>query len=92
MFQENEISLCFSDFTLIQISRIINLTCFNFETIFDAIADNSSCSEQGETIDTSMYFKANIYAISSDTHQLQFIKLHHFKLERFKSIYWVPWN
>ena len=27
--------------------------------------------------------KANIYAISSDTHQLQFIKLHHFKLERF---------
>ena len=26
---------------------------------------------------------ANIYAISSDTHQLQFIKLHHFKQERF---------
>ena len=30
--------------------------------------------------------KANIYAISSDTNQLQFIKLHHFKLEIFKSI------
>ena len=30
MFQENEISLCFSDFTLmhLQISRIINLICF----------------------------------------------------------------
>ena len=27
--------------------------------------------------------KAKIYAISSDTHQLQFIKLHHFKQERF---------
>ena len=28
-------------------------------------------------------FKAKIYEISSDTHQLQFIKLHHFKQERF---------
>ena len=27
--------------------------------------------------------KANIYAISSDTHQLQFIKPHNFKQERF---------
>ena len=25
--------------------------------------------------------KAKMYAISSDTHQLQFLKLHHFKLE-----------
>ena len=31
-------------------------------------------------------FKATIWAISSDIHHLQFIKLHHFKLERFKSI------
>ncbi len=30
--------------------------------------------------------KAKMYAISSDTHQLQLIKLHHLKLERFKSI------
>ena len=30
--------------------------------------------------------KAKMLAISSDTHQLQLIKLHHFKLERFKSI------
>ena len=30
--------------------------------------------------------KAEMYAKSSDTHKLQFIKLHHFKLERFKSI------
>ena len=30
--------------------------------------------------------KAKIEAISSDGHQLQFINLHHFKLERFKSI------
>ena len=28
-------------------------------------------------------FNAKIYAISSDTQQLQFIKLHHFKQERF---------
>ena len=28
-------------------------------------------------------FKGNIYAISSDTHQLQLIKLHHFNQERF---------
>ena len=27
--------------------------------------------------------KGNIYAISSDTQQLQFLKLRHFKLERF---------
>ena len=27
--------------------------------------------------------KAKIYAISSGTHELQFLKLHHFKLERF---------
>ena len=27
--------------------------------------------------------KAKNYTISSDTHQLQFIKLHHFKQERF---------
>ena len=30
--------------------------------------------------------KAKIYAISSDTHQLEFIKLHHFKLEILNSI------
>ena len=28
-------------------------------------------------------FKAKNYAISSDTHQLESIKLHHFKQERF---------
>ena len=32
------------------------------------------------------HVKAIVYAISSDTHQLQLIKLHHFKLEIFKSI------
>ena len=32
------------------------------------------------------WFKAKMSEISSDTHQLQLIKLHHFKLERFKSI------
>ena len=31
-------------------------------------------------------FKAKLYWISSDTHQLQLIKLHDLKLERFKSI------
>ena len=30
--------------------------------------------------------KAKMYAICSDTHQLLLIKLHHFKLEKFKSI------
>ena len=30
--------------------------------------------------------KAKLWEISSDTHQLQLIKLHHFKQERFKSI------
>ncbi len=29
------------------------------------------------------HFKAKIYAISSDLHQLQFIKLNHFKQEIF---------
>ena len=31
----------------------------------------------------NLTFKAKIYQISSDTHQLQFIKLHHVKQERF---------
>ena len=35
------------------------------------------------TMESQSSLKANIYAISSDTHQLQFIKLHHFKQERF---------
>ena len=32
------------------------------------------------------HVKAKMYTISSDTPQLQFIKLHHFKLEIFRSI------
>ena len=32
------------------------------------------------------HFKAKIFTISSQTHQLEFIKPHHFKLDRFKSI------
>ena len=36
--------------------------------------------------DSWISLKAKIYAISSDTHQLQFIKLHHFKQEIFLSI------
>ena len=31
-------------------------------------------------------FKSKIKKISSDTHNVQCIKLHHFKLERFKSV------
>ena len=30
--------------------------------------------------------EANIWEISSDTHQLQLIKRHHIKIERFQSI------
>ena len=33
-----------------------------------------------------LFLKDKLYEISSDTHQLQFMKLHHFKLERFKLI------
>ena len=40
----------------------------------------------------NIVFKAKMYAISSDTVQLQLIKLHPFKLEIFKSIYCVPGN
>ena len=44
------------------------------------------CQHAGETLDEYLQalktFKAKIYAISSDTHQLQFLKLHRFKLER----------
>ena len=36
-----------------------------------------------KVVNMNTVIKANIYAISSDTHQLQFIKLHHFKQERF---------
>ena len=45
----------------------------------------SKCSTT-KYIHATNQLKANIYAISSDTHQLQLIKLHHFKLEIFKSI------
>ena len=38
-----------------KIPRIIFSTYFQFETIFDAIGENSSCSEHGQTKDTSMY-------------------------------------
>ena len=38
-----------------QNSRMIISTCFLFETIFDAIVENSSYSEHGETKDTSKY-------------------------------------
>ena len=34
----------------------------------------------------NLYVKAKIKEISSDTYQLECIKLHHFKLEAFKSI------
>ena len=36
-------------------SRIIISTYFQFETNFDAITENSSCSEHGDTKYTSMY-------------------------------------
>ena len=38
------------------------------------------------------YVQAKSYAISSDPHQLQFIELHHFKLDTFKSIQLYPGN
>ena len=44
------------------------------------------------TADWLLLLKAKIYAISSDTHQLQLIELHHFKLDIFKSIKRVPGN
>ena len=36
------------------------------------------------SFDRRPHVKAKMSAISSDTHQLQSIKLHHFKLDRFK--------
>ena len=48
--------------------------------------DDGQCPCKVSYIDLSSHFvrsfKAKMYAISSDTHQLQFLKLHHFKLER----------
>ena len=38
------------------------------------------------SVSVAPYNGAKIQEIVGDTHQLQFIKLHHFKLERFKSI------
>ena len=38
-----------------QHSRIIISSYFPFETIFDALAESSSCSEHGEIKDSSMY-------------------------------------
>ena len=50
-----------------------------FDRISDEMASHVHQSFLGKV-------KAKIYAISSDTHQLQLTKLHHFKLERFKLI------
>ena len=33
-----------------------------------------------------IFINPKLWAIYSDTHQLQLIKLHHFKVKRFKSI------
>ena len=41
------------------------------------------CTNDYDVWNRNLNIKANIYAISSDTHQLQFIKLHNFKHERF---------
>ena len=38
-----------------QNSRIIISTYFRIETIFDAIAENSSCSEHGQPKDAGMF-------------------------------------
>ena len=38
------------------------------------------------TNQNDMRLKAKMYAIASDTHQLQFLELHHLNLERFESI------
>ena len=59
-----------------------------FRDILDKTAHDTSDSlaiytQDLAVMDTVCVIKANIYAISSDTHQLQFIKLHHFKQERF---------
>ena len=52
--------------------------------------DGRVCETRAETskhlLEGHIKAKILMYAISSDTHQLQFMKLHHFKLERFKLI------
>ena len=47
---------------------------------------NKQCEANHVVSINGMNIKAKMLEISSDTHQLQLIKLHHFKLERFKSI------
>ena len=47
----------------------------------------SSCSMMPKVLEVLLYdIKAKLYWISSDTHQLQLIELHHLNLEIFKSI------
>ena len=53
--------------------------------VFPAVTPQH-CYDAPPTNQAKFHLKAKTYAISSDTHQLQLIKLHHFKLERFKSI------
>ena len=54
------------------------------------LAHNYVSEQFGNYVEYGIYYmvsvKAKIRTISSDVHQLQFIKLHHFKLEIFKSI------
>ena len=42
-----------------------------------------TCEVSIRTVSMNVFVKAKLYAISSDTHQLQFIKLHHFKQDIF---------
>ncbi len=72
--------------------NLLGYTYQRFNSGYNKELVNKQCNA-GDPLETSgglyrgppsmlIYVKAKMYAISSDTHQLQFLKLHHFKLER----------
>ena len=67
--------------------------CFPVKTLTRHTADKPWITDLFRTL-CYMFrlLKAKILEISSDTYQLQFIKLHHFKLERFNSIEFLGIN
>ena len=50
--------------------------------VVDVLQEHDHVRVNGLYLIRRATFKANIYAISSDAHRLEFLKLHHFKLER----------
>ena len=66
--------------------RFVNRLRIELQLSICRLINWQSRDSESNTISEHAILKAKLLAISSDRHQLQLIKRHHFKLEIFKSI------